>query len=149
MQDKPEWDIILTHEAVPQAKKRPRFMSCGKFTKVYDPQTADKRKAKYVLAAQMRQKGHLKLEDGPIEAEMYFYLPQPKIDAQRSIKRGIDPETLFHCKKPDVDNFAKWYADILNGLAYHDDSQISILHCEKRYSSRPRAEIFLRKGGVL
>ena len=136
------------HDGVPQAKKRPRFSSAGKFVKVYDPQTRDKRQVKYQLASQMRDKGYLKLEHGPIFAKMIFYLPQNKIDAQRSIKRGVDPETIFHCKKSDLDNFVKWYADILNGLAYSDDSLISVLLTEKRYSSRPRAEIFLKQGGA-
>ncbi len=100
-----------------------------------------------MFAAQMREKGLKTFEKGPIEMELYVYLPQPKIDAKKTFKLGIDPETLLHFKKPDADNFQKLYCDVLNGIAYHDDSQIAIIHCEKRYSSNPRAEIFIKKIG--
>ena len=44
-------------------------------------------------------------------------------------------------KKPDIDNVVKVYADALNGIAYHDDTQIVSLVCEKYYSDQPRVEV--------
>lgn len=46
-------------------------------------------------------------------------------------------------KKPDIDNVVKVYADALNHLAYHDDSQVVSITCEKYYSEEPRVEVIL------
>ena len=44
-------------------------------------------------------------------------------------------------KKPDWDNIGKIVADALNGVAYHDDSQIVTGIVNKYYSNEPRTEI--------
>lgn len=38
-------------------------------------------------------------------------------------------------KKPDIDNIVKVVADALNGVAYHDDTQIIMVVAKKVYSS--------------
>ena len=38
-------------------------------------------------------------------------------------------------KKPDIDNIVKVVADALNGVAYHDDTQIVMVVAKKVYSS--------------
>ena len=43
--------------------------------------------------------------------------------------------------KPDASNILKMYEDILNGIAYKDDSQIFSCLCENFYSDKPRVEI--------
>ena len=42
---------------------------------------------------------------------------------------------LYHnrTKKPDLDNIAKAILDGLNGIAYEDDAQVSVLKIEKFY----------------
>lgn len=45
--------------------------------------------------------------------------------------------------KPDLDNVAKVILDALNGIAYHDDSQVSRLLIEKRYAEEPRVEVMI------
>lgn len=42
---------------------------------------------------------------------------------------------LYHnrTKKPDLDNIAKAIMDGLNGIAYEDDAQVSVLQIEKLY----------------
>ena len=37
-------------------------------------------------------------------------------------------------KKPDIDNIVKVVADALNGVAYHDDTQIVMVVAKKVYS---------------
>jgi Holliday junction resolvase RusA-like endonuclease len=41
--------------------------------------------------------------------------------------------TVFCTKKPDCDNIAKIVLDALNGIAFHDDSQVSCLTVHKHY----------------
>ena len=48
-------------------------------------------------------------------------------------------------KRPDADNIAKIVLDALNGIAYKDDSQIVDLSVPKRYSDKPRVEIFIEQ----
>lgn len=38
-------------------------------------------------------------------------------------------------KKPDMDNIVKVVADALNGVAYHDDTQIALVQAKKCYSA--------------
>lgn len=39
-------------------------------------------------------------------------------------------------KKPDMDNIVKVVADALNGVAYHDDTQIAYVEARKAYSAK-------------
>lgn len=48
---------------------------------------------------------------------------------------------LLPTKKPDIDNITKCVLDALNGIAYHDDSQIVRLTVEKFYAQQPRVEV--------
>jgi Holliday junction resolvase RusA-like endonuclease len=38
-------------------------------------------------------------------------------------------------KRPDADNVLKAIADSLNGLAYHDDAQLVVMHATKNYDA--------------
>ena len=41
----------------------------------------------------------------------------------------------FPTRKPDIDNVLKAVADALNGVAYHDDSQVVMIEAQKLFSS--------------
>ena len=42
---------------------------------------------------------------------------------------------ILPLKKPDMDNIVKVVADALNGVAYHDDTQIVLVQAKKVYSA--------------
>lgn len=44
-------------------------------------------------------------------------------------------------KKPDMDNIVKVVADALNGVAYHDDTQIAYVEARKAYSAKEGLDI--------
>ncbi|MGB6231196.1 MAG: RusA family crossover junction endodeoxyribonuclease, partial [Litorimonas sp.] len=48
-----------------------------------------------------------------------------------------------HAIKPDGDNLAKLVKDALNGLAYHDDAQVSTTIVEKQWSDHDRTVVTL------
>lgn len=50
-------------------------------------------------------------------------------------------------KKPDLDNILKVVADALNGLAYHDDSQIVSMSAAKYWSHDPYILICITEVG--
>lgn len=67
--------------------------------------------------------------DGPLRVSMQFEFAKPK-----SAKR------LLHTVRPDVSNCIKGVEDALNGVAWHDDSQIIEICGSKRYGT-PRTLI--------
>lgn len=48
---------------------------------------------------------------------------------------------ILPLKKPDIDNIVKVVADSLNGVAYHDDTQIVNVSARKVYSSTEGLDI--------
>ena len=77
-------------------------------------------------------KGGERLE-GPIKAliHVFYEIPQSATKKRRTaILEGLELPT----KKPDVDNIAKIILDSLNGIAFHDDSQVTNLVVEKYYT---------------
>lgn len=47
-------------------------------------------------------------------------------------------------KKPDCDNIIKVICDALNGLAYHDDSQVCRVYFEKTYAQIPCVKVEIK-----
>lgn len=77
-------------------------------------------------------KGGERLE-GPIKAliHVFYEIPQSATKKRRTaILEGLELPT----KKPDADNIAKIILDSLNGIAFHDDSQVTSLEIEKYYT---------------
>ena len=54
---------------------------------------------------------------------------------------GKYSDSSWMTKKPDADNIIKCILDALNGLAYHDDSQVVGVICQKFYAEVPRTVI--------
>lgn len=106
---------------IPVAKGRPRFTRDGR---CYTPQkTRDYEKAIAEFAAPL----FVSPLDGPIKLTIEFYLPRPK-----ALKK---PEgRIRHTKRPDLDNLIKAIKDALNGLAWHDDSQVCETISKKYYA---------------
>ena len=61
------------------------------------------------------------------------FLP-PKSTAKKKQQQMLEGEIL-PLKKPDMDNIVKVVADALNGVAYHDDTQIVLVSAKKAYSA--------------
>ena len=124
------------HKGKPIAKQRPRFANGI----VYDPQDKLKRLMKFEFANQLRQQGSLKALEGAISACVDIKYPIPK---SWSKKRRIEALDSFVTVKPDVDNITKFFLDVLNQIAYHDDSQIAKVYAQKTYSDDPGVRIVL------
>lgn len=69
----------------------------------------------------------------PIEMYITAYFPIPKSTTKKDRER-IRNKELFPTKKPDADNIAKVICDALNGVAYHDDTQVVKLTVRKQYT---------------
>ena len=82
----------------------------------------------------------------PFEAEEYLrvaimaYYPVPKSTSKKKSTEMI-AGYIRPAKKPDIDNVIKSILDALNGVAYHDDTQVVAVFAEKYYSDTPRVEV--------
>ena len=95
-------------------------------------------KAMYITAA----KGTKFDKDIPVALRIVARFEPPKSTSKKKVQQMLAGE-LHVMKKPDIDNVVKVYADALNHLAYHDDSQVVSITCEKYYSEEPRVEVIL------
>ncbi len=121
---------------VPVAKKRHRTSKGRR----YDPQHSEKMKLKWIFAAQFREQGFLKPLEGPIEACVEIYCPVPKSWSKKRREKAL---FTYVETRPDTDNYLKFYFDVLNKIAYNDDSQIASVSSDKRYNNKPGVEINL------
>ncbi len=79
---------------------------------------------------------------GPMTMRIEAVFSRPK---GKTWKRKPMP-SYPHTSKPDFDNVAKAVCDALNGLAYHDDSQVFLCTVTKRVAAgdeQPRTEVHI------
>jgi len=115
--------FFLNH--APKHQKRHR-MGRG-FT--YDPSAPDKKQIIPILKAQRSKAG--KVEMGPalrVEIQAVYDMPKSYTKTKRKSLYGQPKIT-----KPDVDNVAKFYLDVMSGLVYDDDNVVAELSVRKRY----------------
>lgn len=138
-------EIKLIVPGEPIAKKRPRFFvrkfaGKGKQIGAINPQETEE--GKFALLC----KSQINIDPLPagqsIQLTCRFFLPIP---AGWTKKKHLQLKQfgISHVKKPDLDNMVKFVKDCLNGIAWHDDSQITCLFAEKEYSYNPRTEIII------
>lgn len=135
---------IIVNE-VPKPQPRPRFNSYTK--KAYEKADITHYKKRVGYAAKQIIKKPIE-KDIPLKIEVVFYMKTPK--ALSNVKKNaykLDKEIMRVTKKPDIDNLFKAILDGLNGIAFHDDNQITDATLKKRYSLNPRIEIEITEVG--
>lgn len=75
----------------------------------------------------------------PLIMYITAYFEPPKSTSKKN-KQLMLLHKVLPTKKPDADNIAKVVCDALNGIAYHDDTQIIELHIKKRYTDTDSGE---------
>ena len=126
--------IAFTVPGKPVGKQRPRFSRRGTAVRTYTPrQTAES----YIAA------GGEKLE-GTIGATICGYFEPPKATSKKQRQKMLSGE-VGYTKKIDADNLAKSILDALNGVAYTDDAQVSLLLVYKAYAETARVEVQLKE----
>ena len=109
--------FTIPGEPVPQA--RPRLSKTGI---AYTPEKSRRYKEYIRLLASAKMAGKTPLE-GPLCLSVRVYRSVPK---SRSKKWQTEAKTGKErpIQKPDLDNYIKAVQDGLNGIVWHDDSQI-------------------------
>lgn len=119
----------------PISKKRPRFARIKGFVRTYDAQSEEKKTVITLLKSQIKE-----LITGDVHMKLTFYVRIPKSYTKKRTLLCISGEEK-PTKKPDLDNYVKFYLDCLNGIAWKDDSQVVDIVASKRYVEVPRTEI--------
>ena len=133
--------VQFTVPGKPRGKGRPRFSTAGGFVRSYtDAQTAS---YENLVALEYERAGG-KLMDGPVRVMVRAYYPIPKSTSKLLRAEMIDGDVLPRCK-PDIDNVCKAVLDGLNGVAYKDDTQVSMLVAERLYGEEPRLDVEIWK----
>ena len=74
--------------------------------------------------------------DMALRCEIFAAFPLAASDSKPKRRRKLSG-LLKPTKKPDWDNIGKIVCDALNGVAYHDDAQITYSVVKKRYAALP------------
>jgi len=106
----------------PMPAPRPRVTRRG----TYNPE----RYTNYKKAIAMQCRGMTKHE-GAVVMRVAFQFKYPK-----SWSKKKKEAAGYHTSKPDTDNLIKGVKDALNGIAYHDDAQVSQIEAVKYYGDR-------------
>lgn len=124
----------------PKGKGRPRVMKSGH---AYTPRDTAVYENLVRLEFQRQCKGVRFPDDMDIDMRITAYYEVPKSVSKKKraamLEHRIRPK-----KKPDIDNVFKIVADSLNGIAYHDDSQIVDGMVRKFYSDEPRVVVTIQ-----
>jgi Holliday junction resolvase RusA-like endonuclease len=128
---------IIIIPGKPIAKKRPRFVRRGKFVGTYNCQETEE--GRWILDA--KQAITERAEAGtPVALKCWFIFDFPKSMSKKKRAGAV------HTSKPDLDNCVKFVKDCLNGIAWHDDSQVVTLMAKKLYDHEgggARSEIII------
>ena len=119
---------------VPAATPRPRLGCNGRF---YVKGAADNKK---FFKEYMKTIEDMKLIITPCKFHCTSYLPTPK-SMPKSNQLLAEMGLIRPISKPDFDNLAKTYADMIQGTLLYDDALIIEGVSKKYYSIKPRIEI--------
>ena len=124
----------------PLGKARPRVTRKG-FT--YTPQKTVNYESLIRYTFQSKFPNHKPFE-GYIEAEIKAIFDVPKSYSKKKTLELLNGSCNYN-HTPDTDNIAKIVLDSLNGIAYKDDSQVTVLKVIKEYGEQAKIIIKLNE----
>ena len=124
-------------------KGRPKFSRMGNFVRTYTPEATANYET-FVRLSFIQENPNFKTieKDIPLTCIITIYKGIPKSVSKKKRTMMLN-EVIRPTSKPDIDNSVKSIFDALNGVAYHDDSQVVELSVNKYYSETPRVEVVI------
>ena len=112
------------------AQKRHRFARGF----VYDPSSKDKK----IAIQQIKEQFTGKPYTDALKIRFVFHIKRPKAHFRTGKYSNELKKTapVYHTKRPDVDNFVKFYMDCMNKTVYLDDSQVIEIYAKKEYDDK-------------
>ena len=135
-------EVRFTIPGNPRGKQRPRLCKFNGKNYVYTPKETvnyeDLVKSSYLAEYNLCFE-----KDVPLEVLILAAFSIPK-KIKKGLKSLMAAGVLLPTKRPDCDNIIKIILDGLNGVAYHDDSQICRVSLKKIYSEKPGVAVLIR-----
>ncbi len=135
--------VEFTVPVLPVGKGRPRHTRTGH---VYTP-TATRVAEAQIAAAYLHVARPARVTPAPkgvpVSLAIRAVFPTPGSWARWRHERAAHG-AYPHTARPDADNIAKTVLDALNGVAWHDDAQVSAVTVTKVYGPGPLLEITVR-----
>ena len=112
------------------AQKRHRFARGF----VYDPSSKDKK----IAIQQIKEQFTGKPYTDALKIKFVFHIKRPKAHFRTGKYSNELKKTapVYHTKRPDVDNYVKFYMDCMNNVVYLDDSQVIDIYAKKEYDDK-------------
>ena len=108
------------------AQKRHRFARGF----LYDPSAKDKKTAYKEIKEQFTGEPYT----DALKIAFTFNIKRPKSHWNKYSLKPSAP--IYHTKRPDIDNYVKFYMDCMNKVVYLDDSQVIELSAKKIYNDK-------------
>ena len=103
---------------------------------VYDPSSKDKK----IAIQQIKEQFTGKPYTDALKIRFVFHIKRPKAHFRTGKYANELKKTapVYHTKRPDVDNFVKFYLDVMqiDKTVYLDDSQVIELRAVKEYDDK-------------
>ena len=135
--------VTFKVDANPVGKQRARYVKRGNFVQTYTPEKTRTYET-LIKDSAIEAMGASEPLETPVSLYLYIRVPIPKSYSKRRTEaclNGLEKPI----RKPDSSNILKSVEDGMNGVVYHDDSQIINLHVSKVYSSLPGVDICVKE----
>ena len=114
---------------VPLVRGKGRVRFVRQTGRTYTPDATAAAMEQVRMAYAVRANGAMAPKGMPVHVEIDTFRVMPKSRPKRMVH---EPDTF----KPDADNIAKLVLDALNGIAWHDDTQVTDLDVHKHDRTR-------------
>ena len=135
--------VTFKVDANPVGKQRARYVKRVNFVSTYTPEKTRTYET-LIKDAAIEAMGSSEPLETPVSLYLYIRVPIPKSCTKKRLE-AIDNGSEKPTKKPDASNILKSVEDGMNGVVYHDDSQIINIHVTKVYSSLPGVDICVKE----
>ena len=135
--------VTFKVDGTPVPKGRARYARRGNFISTYTPEKTRTYET-LIKEAAIEAMGASEPLETPVSLYLYIRVPIPKSCTKKRLE-AIDNGSEKPTKKPDASNILKSVEDGMNGVVYHDDSQIINIHVSKVYSSLPGVNICVKE----
>ena len=136
--------VTFTVPGSPTGKGRPRVTMQGGFARAYTPKETVNYENLVKVMYMQEAKGKAWMDKEPLKMIIIALQEIPK-SASKKQANLMRTDVIRPTKKPDADNIAKIICDGLNGVAYHDDTQIVELNVFKHYSDTPGVTVTIEE----
>ena len=111
----------------------------GNYVRTYTPKDTQDYE-ELVRQSFLRQNNNEDIKDygGNVKINLRACFKPPKGTSKKKHKELLGKPFLH---KPDIDNIVKIILDSLNGIAFKDDNQVSIMKVEKVYDEEDKVEV--------